>query len=132
MLLSPLRLLGCGAACGGAGTYNTPSLTFGSTNASMRTVPTASKKFGLSGLAMEPPRLPLLDEALGSGGRNDDPFVDPGCRAEEAEEVTALDEKLRRPLSGGGSLGLVLLRLRWCLVVVMYRRGTAGNAALSF
>ena len=75
----------------------------------MRTVPTASKKFGLSGLAMESWQLPLFDEAL---GRKEDPAVDPGCNAEEAVEGIALDEKLRNPLKGGGNRGLVLLRLR--------------------
>ena len=75
-MLLPLLTTGAVAAVGGAGTYNTPFLTFGSTKASMRTVPTASKKFGRSGLARDDPRalpLPLFEDAL---GRRDEP--DPG------------------------------------------------------
>ena len=78
----------------------------------MRTVPTASKKLGRSGLASDDPRaltLPLLEEALG----REKVAVELGWRADDAVEGTALVEKLRKPFKGGGSHGLVLLRFRW-------------------
>lgn len=83
----------------------------GSTNASMRTVPTASKKLGLSGLVIESLRLPLFEDELRKSVRKEEFFVVAGCK-DVADDGIALEEKLRRPPSGGGSLGLVLLRLR--------------------
>lgn len=79
--------------------YRTPSRTFGSTNASIRTVPTASKKFGLSGLAIEFPRLTDFADTF---GRYDEPFVEEPPRrcVDPVEDGTALDEKLRKLLSG--------------------------------
>lgn len=79
----------------------------------MRTSPTASKKFGRSGLARDEPRaLPLFDDELRRSVRKDEPAVEPGCRREDDAEVMTLEEKLRKLLRGGGSRGLVLLRLR--------------------
>ena len=92
----------------------------------MRTVPTASKKLGRSGLEMESCLLPLFEDEL---PRTDEPFVDRGCSREDAEEGMALEEILRRLCNGGGSRGLVLLRFRWCFAVLTYRRGTAGKSA---
>ena len=96
----------------------------------MRTVPTASKKLGLSGLLIDARRLPFFAVVLIWFGLKD--AVDPGWRLEAADDGTALDEKLRKLLSGGGSLGLVLLRLRWWRLVLLYRRGIAGKSAPSF
>ncbi len=69
---------------------------FGSTKASILTVPTASKKFGRSGLARESGRDPLFEDAL---GRNEEPFVDPKCSPDDVEDATALEEKFRNVLS---------------------------------
>ena len=112
-------------AGGAAGTYSTPFLTFGSTNASILTVPTASKKFGRSGEARE---LPDLEEAEGRKLRYD-PFAEEdgmalGCSA--LYEVAAFapppaeeEEKFRSVLRGAGRRGEVLLRFRWWREVVM-------------
>ena len=98
--------------CEGAGTYSTPLSMLVSTKASMRTVPTASKKFGWSGLASESGRVSLFVDAVPKSVRSDEPLVEPGCNRDEVDEGTALEEELRKLLNGAGSLGLVLLRLR--------------------
>lgn len=80
----------------------------------MRTVPdpTASKKFGLSRLAIESCRLPLLEELPATLARKKELCVDGGWRAEDPAEDTAVDEKLLSPLKEVGKRGLVLLLLR--------------------
>lgn len=75
----------------------------------MRTVPTASKKFWCVGLANDSRRLPLLVEML---GRNEDALVDLYCIADDADDGTPVEEKLRNP-------GFVLLRFLWWRVVLM-------------
>lgn len=80
----------------------------------MRTVPvpTASKKLVPSGLVIESRRLPLFDDELRRSALMEEPFVDAGCRRDDAVDGIALEEKLRRLFKGAGSLGLVLLRFR--------------------
>lgn len=71
----------------------------------MRTVPTASKKFGLS-LSTSDSRGPRVEE---TDGRKEDAMVEPPPK--EADEGMTLEEKLRKLLIGGRR-GLVLLRFR--------------------
>jgi len=64
-----------------------------------------------------------LDELVRAAPAEEEAVIDSGCSREEEfaedEGTAAWEEKLRSVLRGAGSRGLVLLRLRWCLLVVM-------------
>lgn len=117
---------------GGGGTYKTPFFIAGSTKACMRTVPMASKKLNCSGLTRpltEGRRLSLCDEFVVPEGLLAVPRLKQ-LLDEEAVEGIAVDEKERRPAKGGARLGeVVLLRLRWWRVVLLYSRGMHGKSA---